>query len=383
MSAMRVALVHDFLTQRGGAERVVLSLCRLFPDAPLYTSVYDPGGTYPEFAGVDVRPSWLQRLPHRANAFRALLPLYPAVFENLRLSGYDLVVSSSSAFAHRVRAQGAYHLVYCYTPPRFLYDTVRYLGRGGPAPRWARPALAPTLARMRAADRRAAQRPDMYVAISHATADRIEALYERVAPVVHPPVDPGRFVTGAKASAVAGEPYYLVVSRLLPYKRVDLAVKACTRTGRRLVVVGNGPASAAVRRVAGPTVTFHESVSEAELQALLAGCSAVIQAAEEDFGLVPLEANACGRPAVAYAAGGATDTVVEGLTGVVFTEQSVDALVAALEALEASTWDPAVLRRHAARFSEERFHAELTGLLADAGLCRLPERLDAAAVPAS
>lgn len=367
MSRMRVALVHDFLTQRGGAERVVISLSRMFPGAPIYTSVYDPDGTYPDFGALDVRPLWLQRLPHRGNAFRALLPLYPAAFENLRLDGYDLVISSSSAFAHRVRPRGAAHVVYCYTPPRFLYDPAGYFGRGAPALPWARPLVAPVLAHVRRTDRRAARHPDLYVAISRAVAARIGAAYGRVALVIHPPLDLGRFA-GVTARPRPGVPYFLVVARLLPYKRVDVAVEACTKTGRRLVVVGTGPAEARLRERAGPTVRFVPRASDAEVANWLAGCTAVIQAAEEDFGLMPLEANAVGRPAVAYAAGGAADTVVDGVTGVLFGEQSVDALVAALEAVEATAWDDAALRQHAAAFSEDRFHAELGRLLAGAGL---------------
>lgn len=350
---MRVAIVHDYLTQYGGAERVVLSLARRFPDAPIFTSVYDPDGTYPEFRRLDVRTTWLQRLPHRGRAVRALLPLYPGAFERMRLRGYDLVISSSSGWAHGVDAGDAHHAVYCYTPARWLYLTDRYLdGRA------ARLALGPLLGRLRDWDERAARRPDRYVAISGAVAERIERVYgRRPNAVVHPPVQVERLL-GTGASSTPGD-HYLLLARALPYKRIDLAVDACTRSGRRLVVVGDGPLHDQLVARSGPTVEFRRRVDDGELAHLLARCRGLIQAGEEDFGLAPLEANAAGRPAVAYRAGGATETVVDGTTGVLFDEPSVDGLLGAMERLERTSFDADVLRRHAATFGEDRFHAEL------------------------
>ena len=357
---MKVAIVHDYLTQRGGAERVVLSLSRLFPDAPIYTSLYDADDTYPEFAALDVRTSPLQRLPHRGPAFRRLLPLYPLAFDRLRLRGYDLVISSSSAFAHGVRVEGGTHVCYCYNPPRFLYQRERYLASGTIASAWARHVLPPLLDLVRTWDQAAARRPDGYIAISAAVADRIDRIYGRVAPVVHPPVDLPRAVG---APPEIGDPYVLVVSRLLDYKRVDLAVGAAAAVGVRLVVVGRGPEEARLRELASGDVEFRDGVSDAELGALLAGCSAVVQAGEEDFGLVPLEANAHGRPAVAFAASGALETVLDGVTGMLFREQTVESLAAALDATLRHEWEPAKARAHAACFGEARFHAELADVL--------------------
>lgn len=359
---MRVAIVHDYLTQRGGAERVVLALLRAFPGADLYTSVYDPPGTYPEFAAHDVRTTALQRLPHEGPAFRRLLPLYPIAFSSLRLRGYDLVVSSSSGWAHAVRAPGAAHLVYCYTPPRFLHQTDRYLAEGGVVPAPLRPLLPPVLAGLRRWDRWAARRPDAYVAISGGVAERIRDVYRRRAEVVHPPVDVAR-IAPADGPPAPDAPY-VVLARLLPYKRVDLAVRVCTERALPLVVVGDGPERARLEAMAGPSVRFLRDLQDEELAELLRSCRGLIQCGEEDFGLAPLEANAAGRPAVAYGAGGALETVREGQTGVLFSVQTPEALAAALDRLETTTCDPAALRRHAEGFGEERFRRALRSSVA-------------------
>lgn len=342
---------------------MVLALQRLFPDAPLYTSVYDPDGTYPEFARMDVRPMVLQRLPHRGNQARALLPLYPLAFGALRLRGYDLVVSSSSGWAHAVRPpQGARHVCYCHTPARWLYDSEHYLGPGGPVPPWLQPGLRPVLRTLRDWDQRAAARPHAYIANSATVAGRIASVYGRCATVVHPPVEIDTF--RPRSSPERDEPYALVVSRLLPYKRVDLAIAACQALGLRLTVVGGGPGRAQLAQAAGPLVELRSGLSHDQLAELLAGCSALVQAGVEDFGIAPLEANAAGRPAVAFGAGGALETVVDGTTGILFHEQSAAALATALQRVLERRWDPVVLRRHAERFGEERFGRELLNAIA-------------------
>lgn len=359
---VKVAIVHDYLTQRGGAERVALSLHRLFPDAPIYTSAYDERGTFPGFREAEVRTSFIQSLPHSGGWVRAWLPIYPAAFGSLRLRGYDLVISSSSGWAHGVDAGGALHMCYCHTPPRWLYQTERYLAAGGPLPRWTRPAISPLLAALRHWDRRAATRPDLYIANSSSVAERIGRIYGRRPPVIYPPVSPPR-PQGKGPASDSNDPYYLVVSRLLPYKRVDLPIKICSARGTRLLVVGEGPARCNLEAIAGPSVEFLGSVDEQTLASLIEGCRALVQAGEEDFGIAPLEANSLGRPVIAFRGGGAVETVRDGLTGILFDDQRQDAMSRAFDRLEAKTWDPQVLRAHAAAFNEKRFHAEVIDLI--------------------
>lgn len=346
-----MAIVHDFLNQRGGAERVVVTLAQMFPDAPIFTSVYDPRGTFSEFMAHDVRTSFLQRLPHSSASFRWLLPLYPFAFRSFDLTPYDLVISSSTNFAHAVHARGR-HIVYCYNPPRWLYQTGEYLGEGPVSAKWLRFMLSPLLAAIRVWDRRAASRPDLYIAISKAVAERIKQRYGREAPVVYPPVEVERF------SGVERKPqgsHYLVVSRLLPYKRVDLAVAACTRRKAPLVVVGDGPERRALERIAGPTVRFLGRIGDQDLLDLYSGAWALIHPGVEDFGLALLEANAAGVPCVTVRRGAALETVIHGVTGVLFEHQSIEAVNDALDEIESTTWDMATLRSHARRFDEAAF----------------------------
>lgn len=360
---MKVAIVHDDLTQRGGAERVVLAMQRLFPDADIYTSVYDPEGTFPEFRDFVVRTGFLQRLPHRRNWVRAWLPLYPLTFEAMRLTGYDLVISSSSRWAHGIHTDGALHICYCYSPARFLYQPQNYFGSGGWLPTWSRIALAPVLGALRVWDRKAARRPDMYVAISRAIAERIRATYERDSVVIHPPVDTKWITESQGVPPIADDPYYLVVSRLLSYKRIDLSVKVLSERGDRLVVIGDGPARSRLESLAGPTVTFLGHVEDATLVGALRGCRALIDACAEDFGLTVLEANAAGRPVMAFGSGGSLETVIDGETGILFHAQTAESLLQALDRLESTEWDSAALQSHAESFGEERFHQQLAALV--------------------
>jgi glycosyltransferase involved in cell wall biosynthesis len=367
-SRTKVAIVHDYLTQRGGAERVVLSLHRTFPEAPIFTSVYAPERTFPEFRTADVRVSYLQHLPLSRRAFRAYLPLYPSAFESLSLRGFDAVISSSSGWAHGVKTGTAFHVCYCHTPARWLYDQTAYLEQGGPLPqltsgplrsrlsgRALSVALAPVLTWLESRDRRVASEVDLYIANSSVVQARIRERYGRRATVIHPPV-----ALGSDALVpLPEEGFYLVVARLLPYKRVDLAIRACNRKGARLVVAGEGPARPALERLAGPTVTFVGRASDQQLRDLYVGSRALLQCGSEDFGIAPLEANAAGRPVVALGAGGAVETVVDGETGILFAEQTESSVLEALDRLEAASWDPKDLRSHAERFGEARFAEQI------------------------
>ena len=348
--------MHDYLNQRGGAERTVLELAAIFPGAPLYTSLYRRESTFPEFAPLDVRTTFLDRLPVDGR-FRALFALYAAAFRSLGPLDAELVISSSSGWAHFVRTSPrAFHAVYCYNPARWLYG--EYVD-GAVGQR----ALAPLANVFRRLDRRAARRPDLYIAISNIVRDRIRRHYGRDAPVVYPPVDVDRFTPGPRGERL------LVVSRLLAYKRVDLVVDAATRAGLGLDVVGSGPALADLRRRAGPTVRFLGRLADAEITRLFERCSAFCLPGTEDFGITAVEANAAGKPVVAFAAGGALETIEAGVGGVFFREQTPAALLAALRACDEIDASPQRIAQHARRFSAQtfgdRFTTELAAAIAD------------------
>lgn len=348
-----MAIVHDYLNQRGGAERCVLEMAAIWPQAAIYTSLYRPRSTFPEFAARDVRTSPLDRLPVD-RGFRNLFPLYPAAFHSFGRLAQDVVISSSSGWAHGVRsAEGAFHVVYCYTPARWLYGG-EHLGRSRAAH-----AATPVLDRMRSWDRRAALRADMYIAISNEVRARVKLRYGIDAPVVYPPVDTQRFQPSERGERL------LVVSRLLPYKRVDLVVDAATRAGIGLDVVGTGPALDDLARRAGPTVDFHGRLSDDDVTRLMETCRAFCLPGQEDFGITPVEANAAGKPVVAFAGGGALETLEDGRTGVFFGDPTVDAVLDAIRRCDELETAPATIAASAQRFSREAFHASLPRAIDD------------------
>ena len=359
----RVALVHDWLTGMRGGERCLEVLCELFPSAPLFTLLHVPGSVSPAIERHRIITSFVQRLPAAATRYRHYLPLFPAAVRGLSLDGFDVVLSLSHCAAKAVRVPpGALHLCYCFTPMRYVWDLEADYADGAS---WlTRLALPPVAAALRRWDRRTAGVHE-FVAISRHIADRIRRVYGREASVIYPPVELDRFTIKRP------DDYYLVVSALVPYKRVDLAVRAATRLNRRLLVVGRGPEEARLRALAGPSVSFLGWRSDDEVAELYARCRAVLFPSDEDFGIVPLEAAAAGRPTIALAQGGALETMA-GLgggappTAVFFEEQTVDALAAAMAAYEATEhrFEPAALRAHAARFDRPRFARELTEWIA-------------------
>lgn len=363
LSAMKIALIHDWLNQNGGAELVLEELLDLYPEATIFTSLYDRRVMPPHYAEWDIRTSFLQRIPGAAGHHQALLPFYPRAFERFDLSGYDLIISNSSAFAHLVKpGPNAVHINYCLTPPRFLWNLDTYVQRESLWP-GGTTALRPLIRYLREKDVRARDRVHYFVGISNAVVERIRRIYGQPAACIFPPVETGRF----KISST-NDDYYLVVSRLVPYKRIDLAVEAMNRLGRRLVVVGDGRDLSKLRALAGPTVEFTGRLSEPEVNELVCRCRAFLFPGNEDFGIAPVEAQAAGRPVVAFAAGGALDTVTDGETGVTFAEATVDSMVEAILRLDAMQLDPETIRRHALRFDtnvfRERISAFVSGCLA-------------------
>ncbi len=355
---MRVAIVHDFLVQMGGAEKVVEALHALYPDAPIYTSVYDPAVMPPEYRAWDIRTSSLQRWPMRRKLHRLMLPFYPAAFESFDLSGYDLVLSSSSAFAKGVITQShTRHICYMHAPMRYVWMTDTYL-KGERAAR-AGFALRVIFHYLRLWDQVSASRVDTYIANSTAVQQRIARFYRRDAVVIPPPVDTSRFTLCERR----GE-YYIAVSRFVPYKRMDMAVEALTRLGLPLKVVGTGRQAADLRRKAGPNVEFLGWVPNERLPELISGARAFLMPGEEDFGIAPVEANACGRPVIAYGAGGALDSQIDQTTGILFRPQTVDALCEAVERCETMTFDHKAIAANARRFDTEQFKTRVQGLIA-------------------
>jgi glycosyltransferase involved in cell wall biosynthesis len=344
----RVALVHDFLLDVRGAERVFLALCAMFPTADVFTAVYDEQGTEGRLAHREVTTSFLQRLHPTARTFRTLLPLYPYAMESLDLRGYDLVVSSSSAWAHGVIPdENAVHVCYCHNPFRYAWNARETtLQRRGPL---GRAALGVVFQRWRQWDYIAAQRVDSYVANSETTRRRIDRYFQRDASVLHPPVETDRFTP-----AEPGEEY-VVLSELMPHKRIDVAVRAFTEMRLPLLVIGNGPDARRLRRLAGPTVRFEGRVSDERAAELLARSRALVVTATEEFGIAAVEAQAAGRPVIAFNEGGVRETVRDGETGTFYEAPTPASLIGAVRAFDADAVDPEACVANAQRFDLAHF----------------------------
>ena len=354
---MRIAIVHDYLAQAGGAERVVEAIHDLYPDAPIYTSIYDAAHTLPSFKTMDVRTSFLQRFAFARSAkfHKLALPLFPAAFEHFDMSNYDVVISNTTGFAKGViTGPETCHICYCHTPARFAWRYHEYVSQGGFG-KTAKHILPFLIHRLRAWDYASAQRVDFFLSNSYNIARRVQKFYGKHSEVLHPPVTVNRFSILPKPSA----DYYLVVSRLVGYKRVDLAVEACTKLGVPLKVVGTGPDMARLKQMAGPTVELLGRLKDGDVATLFANCRAFLFPGEEDFGITPLEAMACGRPVVAYGAGGALETVVDGVTGVHFRQPTADSLAEAIQRLDRLELDPVAIRVHAEHFDVAEFQKAL------------------------
>lgn len=355
-----VAIAHDYLTQRGGAERVVLAMHRAFPEATIYTTLYDPDGTYSEFRDANIVVSPLNRIGPLRRNHRFALPLLPLASMQLHVPG-DVVIASSTGWAHGFSARGKV-LVYCHSPARWLYLTEQYLG----APAWRSPtgwALSVLRPFLRRWDQRAARRAHKYVANSTIVRQRVKDVYGIEASVFHPPHSLD--VTGERQSVPGIENFvepgghFLIVSRLLPYKNVDEAIEAFQDLDERLLIIGEGPLADRLRASLPNNVRLVSGLTDAQMRWAYATCAAVIAPSHEDFGITPLEAGAWGKPTIALRGGGYLDTILEGVTGMFFDEPAASEIREAVLRFKPDKWDAELIRSHVARFSEENFRARL------------------------
>ncbi|MGE3269556.1 MAG: glycosyltransferase [Chloroflexota bacterium] len=355
---MKVALAHDYLNQYGGAERVLEQFHSYYPDAPIYTSMYDPQVMPAAYRSWDIRTSFMQRLPLVTTRHQAYLMAYPIAFESFDLGGYDVVISNSSAFCKGVvTGPSTLHISYCLTPMRWVWRYRDYVERerlGG----LARVVLPPLIHYLRVWDAGASSRVDRYIAISTAVAARIRKYYRRESEIIAPPVDTEQFTL----SRTSGN-YYLTVARLAPYRRIDLIVEAFRELGLPVKIVGIGRDEARLKARATPNIEFLGRVDDETLADLYANCRGYLFPGEEDFGIAPVEAQAVGKPVVAYAAGGSLDTVIDGETGVLFPRQTPKDLANAVRRLESLSFDPERIRKNAERFSVSVFRERFTSFV--------------------
>ena len=359
ISWLRVALIHDWLTGMRGGEKALEVFCEMFPAADLFTLVYLPGTTSPTIERRRVKRSPIQWLPFSGRLYRQYLPLFPVAVEQFDLDAYDLVISTSHCAAKSVVVTGrARHVCYCLTPMRYAWDQFdAYFGpdRVG---KLGNVALKPVLAALARWDRATEGRVHRYLAISQYVARRIALYYNRESTLVHPPVDTEFYVPPASPN-LSQQPKFLIVSALVPYKRVDLAMMAARRAGVGLTIVGGGPERASLERYTGDGIELVGWRTDEEIRDLYQSCVAAVLPGEEDFGIVPVEAQACGRPVVALGRGGALDTVIDGETGILVADTTVEALAAGLTRAAAARWDCARIRRHAEKFSRTRFVSDV------------------------
>ena len=354
---MNLVLVHDWLNQIGGAEDVLADLVSMYPDSPIYTSLYAPDMMPDFYREWDIRTLWTDNLPAIYTHHQPYLPVYPFVWQGLDLSDYDVVLSNKSGFCHGLNfnPDTTIHICYCLAPTRYVWQLDSYIKREGLG-KIAEMGLRPMVAMMKRWDYAAAQRVTHFIAISSEIQERIKTYYNRDPVIIFPPVDTSRFTPVAQADV---EDYFLIVSRLIPYKRIDLAVQAATQLGLPLKIGGKGRDMERLQAMAGDTVEFLGYVPDEDLPRLMAKAKAFIFPGLEDFGITPVQAEAAGRPVIAYKGGGALDTVIEGVTGEYFAEQTVDSLAAVMQAFDADKYDPATIRKHALQFDTQIFKQQI------------------------
>jgi len=354
---MQIALVHDWLNQLGGAEDVLETLVQMFPLAPIYTSIYWRDEMPPHYLGWNIHPLWLNHAPGIYQHHQPYLPLYPLAWSSLNLSRYDLILSNKSGFCHGIRTRNkhtsALHICYCLAPTRYVWNFDDYARSEGFG-RALRLALKPIVSALRRWDYAAAQRADHFIAISREIQTRIKKYYNRDSVVIHPPVDIRRYHPQQRP-----EDYFLIVSRLIPYKRIDLAIRAFNELGLPLVIAGIGRDQARLLQLAQPNIQFLGRVPDADLPDLIARCRAFVFPGHEYFGIAPVEAQASGRPVIAFGAGGALDTVIDGQTGVFFHQPTIESLIDAVQRFNAIDFEPGAIRANAECFSAEVFKQKL------------------------
>lgn len=359
---MRVALVHDWLNGMRGGEKCLEQFCLLYPNATIHTLLYQPERISETINRLPVKTSFIQSLPFAKTKYRWFLPLFPTAIEQFNLADYDLVISSSHCCALGAMAPpSAVHVCYCYTPMRYAWEHFHAYFPPERYNRLTRMAISWCMSRLRTWDQAAAQRVGTFVGISECVAQRIAKHYRRDARVVYPPVDTGFYTPGG-----VKQDFFLVISALVPYKRIDLAVRAFNELKRPLVVIGEGPERERLQRQAGPNIRFLGWESNEVLRDHYRAARALIFPGVEDFGITPLEASACGTPTVAFAGGGALETVREGLNGMLFPEQSVESLKRAVLACDAERFDPRAQWEHASGFAPERFREKFQAVVNEA-----------------
>lgn len=351
----RIALVHDFLMQHGGAENVTLAFSELFPDAPIYTLFYRKNFIGKAFDEKDIRTSYLQKVPFPFGKYQWALPFMVPAIESLDFSAYDIVLSSSNVHGKGIIVpESTIHIAYCHTPARYLWrETASYVANLH-YPGWMKPFITLYLSHLREWDYLAAQRPDYYLANSRHVEERIRKYYKRESHVIYPPVEMGEFSLGS------GEgDYFLAGGRLVAYKRYDMVIRAFNRLRMPLVVFGSGPELKKLKKMAGENIRFTGRISSLERTKLYQNCRAFLFPQIEDAGITPIEAFACGRPVIAYRAGGVVETLIEGVTGEFFDWEEWEALADKVVRFDPKKYDPKKIREHALKFSKERFKKEI------------------------
>lgn len=357
---MKIALVHDWLNQIGGAEEVLEALVHLYPSAPIYTSLYRQDKMPDHWREWDIRTSFINRLPFAQKRQQLYFPLYPFAFERFDFREFDLVISNKSGFDHGViTGPETMHICYCLTPTRYVWRYPQYAEQENIG--WlTRKILPPFLTLLRQWDRLAADRVDHFIAISQEVRRRIAKIYRRDSTIIYPPVETNRYEPSSQV-----EDYYLMVGRLVPYRRIDILIEAFNKLDKPLYIAGNGRDRERLEAMAGPNIRFLGYVADEDLPDLMARCRAFIWPGEEDFGIAPLEAMAAGRPVIAYAAGGALETVLPGKTGALFSHQTVAAICDVVESFDPTSVDVACIRQHAELFDTAVFNQKITAFVQD------------------